>query len=83
MMVGSWSCISVKDQKEMRITFNPDGSVAGQGNGQQLSGHYLVQSGVLSIIGPGEFITASALHIRGNTASANIVNGDAIRCTRI
>jgi hypothetical protein len=81
-VLGSWSCTTERDHAASQITFRADGTVTGRSQGKALSGRYVVSDDNLSIIAADQVIAASALRIERARASANLVNGDTIRCNR-
>ncbi|MBV9633129.1 MAG: hypothetical protein JOZ40_00745 [Methylobacteriaceae bacterium] len=81
-LVGSWSCMTVKERQPLRITFRSDGTVAGRSGGRLMAGHYVVNNGFLSISTADQLIAAFGLQIGSRAATANLMNGDRIACTK-
>jgi hypothetical protein len=81
-VLGSWSCMTERDHAASQITFRADGTVTGNSQGRSLSGRYFVKDDNLSIVAADQVIAASALRVMRARASANLVNGDTINCSR-
>ena len=81
-LVGSWSCMTVKERQPLRITFRSDGTVAGRSGGRLMAGHYVVNNGFLSISTADQLISAFGLQVGSRAATANLMNGDRIACTK-